>query len=210
MTISGPYLVGGLKQHPTEEKLLHALEESLKGGVKIFQLRVKEEISDREHLSLARKCKQLTKKYGALFFMNDRPDLCVLADADGLHIGPKDLEVDDVRKVIGNRLLGLSSHSLNEFRDHLSLDVDYLSIGPVYETDSKVIPDPVVGIETLKEALRISKVPVCAIGGIYKHRIEEVSATGVQCFGVITGIWGADSPQNAAKEYIEIFEKNKI
>ncbi|MGK5092142.1 thiamine phosphate synthase [Deltaproteobacteria bacterium TL4] len=205
MSVEGIYLVGGIRFQQTTDTFLKAVDDALRGGVRIFQLRVKTHLSDREHLALAREVRALTRSYQATFVMNDRPDLAVLCEADGLHLGPEDMSVSDARKIVGRLLIGKSSHSHQQALDALREDIDYLSVGPVWDTDCKSVPDEIVGLELLKTVRSQIQVPLVAIGGITVERVPEVLKTGIRCVGLIRGIMAADNIQVAAQRYTKAF-----
>ncbi|MBF0312520.1 MAG: thiamine phosphate synthase [Oligoflexia bacterium] len=207
---SGVYVVGGLRDHPNMQKFEHTLIEILSAGIRIFQFRAKEDLCDRDHLLWARRIRAITREHGAYFFVNDRPDICVLCDADGMHIGPRDFEVEDIRKIIGqDRMLGVSCHNAQDFQKYKqSSNVNYLSVGPIYATDCKKIPDPIVGTDLLRHCLQETDLPIVAIGGITPLNLRNVLETGVDCIGVIRGIWTASHPHLAAKEYLSFFNRH--
>ena len=200
--IRGIYLVAGLRFHFDIPAFLTAIEQSFQGGIRLFQLRVKNELSDREHLELAGKVRRLTSRYNVTFIINDRPDIARLCDADGLHLGPDDMPVEEAKRIVGNKIIGKSSHSLDQARSAIKEDITYLSVGPVYETDCKKQPDAVVGTELVKCVLEMTSRPVVAIGGITPGNIGSVRQTGVPCFGLIRGIMQAPDTKLAAQKYI--------
>lgn len=213
--IKGLYVIGEPKNTDYNVDLfLQRVETLLQAGIKIFQLRVKQNIYDKEYLSLAKTIRRITSKYGALFIINDRPDLVVLSEADGLHLGPQDIPPSEARKIIGNKILGISNHSFDEFienKDHP--DVDYLSMGPIFPTDSKIHPDPVVGVSILDRSLPLIrpnqqgiKKPTVAIGGINEGNLESVVKTGVSSVGIIRALMNHDHPYDVAKDMIHQFE----
>lgn len=205
--IQGIYLVAGLRFHPNIPGFLNAIEQSFIGGIRLFQLRLKNELSDKDHLDLARSVRKLTRQYNVTFFINDRPDIARLCEADGLHLGPDDMRVEDARKIVGNMIIGKSSHSFDQAKNALKEDISYLSVGPVFETDCKKEPDAVVGTRLLETVLNISGVPIVAIGGITLQNMNEVRKTGVPCCGLIRGIMQSDDIKSAAKEYVNAFSK---
>ncbi|MGK0289599.1 MAG: thiamine-phosphate pyrophosphorylase [bacterium] len=208
MSVKGVYLVGGLRFHQTFEAFLEGLEAALQGGIRIFQLRVKNELNDRDQLELSRRVRILTKKYNCLYFVNDRPDLAYLSEADGLHLGPADITAKEARKIVGTMIIGKSSHSFEEAMKESQDDIDYLSVGPVYETDCKEVSDQIVGIELVKKVQAKVQVPIVAIGGITLENLPTVLSTGISCFGVIRGIMGASDIQASANDYVTCFEKH--
>lgn len=208
--IEGIYLIGEPENLKSLEDFFQTLDKVLKSGIKIFQLRIKQEVDDHLHLQILKEVRKITRARDCLFMVNDRPDLTVLAEADGLHLGPKDLPVEEARKIIGRKILGVSNHSLQDVIKNRDKDIDYFSIGPIYATTSKKIPDPVVGVSLLERCLpMLSPKPVVAIGGISIRELPIVLETGVSCIGVISGILSAERPDLAAEQYLKIFKEKR-
>ena len=145
-----------------------------------LQLREKE-LEDRQLLRVARDIKSITTGSQTKFIINDRLDLCLLSDADGIHLGQDDFSYHDVKRLLPpDKLIGLSTHDMNQVNEALALKPDYIGFGPVYQTPTKTKPDPVVGTELLRQVLKIATIPVIAIGGIDDTNIHEVVAVGAQ------------------------------
>ena len=208
--IQGVYLVGGLRFHRDFTTFLNAIEQAFIGGIRLFQLRVKDELSDQEHLELAKKVRMLTLTYNVTYLINDRPDIAVLCDADGVHVGPDDMPVEEVRKIIGDKIVGRSSHSLQQAESALNEPISYLSVGPVFETDCKKAPDETVGHELVSEVLMKSHIPIVAIGGITKDNMKNVCSTGVSCIGVIRDIMAAPDLKEASQSFIQAFREREV
>jgi thiamine-phosphate pyrophosphorylase len=207
--IKGIYLVAGLRFHPSIPEFLNAVEQSFIGGIRLFQLRVKDKLADKEHLELARRVRELTRQYDVAFFINDRPDIAKLCEADGLHLGPDDMSAANARKIVGDMVIGKSSHSLEQAQSALQEEISYLSIGPVFETDCKKTPDAVVGTELLNKVLGLTKTPVVAIGGITLENIPRIRQTGVGCCGLIRGIMQSPNIEEAARSYVAAFSPDR-
>lgn len=207
--IKGIYLVAGLRFHPGIPQFLAAIEQAFQGGVRLFQLRVKDELPDSEHLNLAKKVRELTQRYNVAFFINDRPDIAKLCKADGLHLGPDDMPAAEARKIVGDMFIGKSSHSFQQAESALSEPISYLSVGPVYETDCKKNPDAIVGTALLKKVLNISKVPVVAIGGITLDNLDPVLQSGAGCCGLIRGIMNSPDIKKSAEKYVSRFSSQQ-
>ena len=210
LQIQGMYLVGGLRFHKSISSFLIAVEQALAGGVKLFQLRVKEALDDKDYLKLARMVRELTLKYNTNFILNDRADLALLCDADGVHLGPDDMDLADARKILGkDKIIGLSSHNFEEAQMALNESPDYLSVGPIYETDCKKTPDAIVGTQLFEKVLKITNVPLVAIGGITTENLSEIVQSGAKCFGVIRGVMQSNNIQFAVQEYIQVYLRLK-
>jgi thiamine-phosphate pyrophosphorylase len=155
----------------------------------LIQLRAKS-ASAQETLDWLRALRPLATAAGALLFANDRPDLAVLAGCDGVHVGQHDLRPADVRRFSPELAIGISTHDVAELEVGLGERPFYVAFGPVFATGSKQRPDPVVGVEGLAEAARLSEragVPLVAIGGITLERAASIAATGA-AGAVIAGL----------------------
>ncbi len=147
---------------------------AVEAGIAAVQLRTKGD-DEREELALARRLRSLTKGSATLFIVNDRPSIAIESDADGLHIGQDDLSAVAARKLMGpDKLLGLSTHNLEQVKAANDAPVDYIGFGPLYGTTSKVRPDPVIGPDALEFAYRSSRHPIVAIGGLDLDRIQRL------------------------------------
>src|SRR5215471_7313501 len=119
----------------------------LAGGARLMQLRDKD-MSARELLDSARACLKLTRAAGATLIINDRVDVALTAEADGVHLGQEDMSVEDAREILGEeKIIGVSTHSLDQFRAALETSANYIAVGPIYQTTTKENPDPVVGLD---------------------------------------------------------------
>ncbi len=149
-------------------------------GAKIVQLRCKK-LTDREFLSIADEVRRLTKDYGAVFIVDDRLDIALLSDADGVHVGDKDIPPCRIREVVRDGfIIGLSTHSLD---DVLKADCcDYIGVGPIFETTTKDKPHPTLGVELAKRMVELSKYPAYLIGGIKLENIGEIKDIGAWGF----------------------------
>jgi thiamine-phosphate pyrophosphorylase len=168
-------------------------------GLPAIQLRYKG--SDMHRcLSLAKGLHEITKDTRTLLIVNDRPDVALLANADGIHLGQADLPAEAVRRLIGPRkLLGLSTHNLDQVCRAAQLPVDYIGFGPLYPTTSKADPDPTTGLETYFEARQISPHPVVAIGGLNPARLAHLGTAACPHPAMISAIADASDPQAAMR-----------
>lgn len=187
-------------------RLLVSPEGAGGAGARVLQLRMKPStvqgpISTRDLLAAARMARRVTREHGALFVVDDRLDVALAADADGVHLGQGDLPLADARRVAGRRLLiGVSTHDLEQVRAAVAGGADYLGFGPVFATATKADPDPVQGLDGLRAAVRAAgRVPVVAIGGITVDRSAEVAATGAAAACVIAAVNRAGDPVAAAR-----------
>ena len=142
---------------------------------------------------------------GVRFLVNDRPDIAAIADASGVHVGQDDLPPEDARKIVGpRRWVGVSTHNLAQFREANTTSADYIAVGPVFPTASKENPDPVVGLELLREARKLTTKPLVAIGGITLERAADVFRAGADSVAVIRDLICANNPAERAREYLAV------
>ena len=161
----------------------------LNGGARLIQLRDKE-ASARELLDQAIACLKLTRNAGATLIINDRVDVALTAGADGVHLGQDDLSVDEAREILGNdKIIGVSTHSIAQFRAALETSADYIAVGPVYPTKTKENSAAVVGLNLVREARKLADRPLVAIGGINHRRAPKVIAAGADCVAVISALY---------------------
>jgi thiamine-phosphate pyrophosphorylase len=161
----------------------------LDGGASLIQLRDKE-AGGRELLEQAMACLKLTRKAGATLIINDRVDVALTAGADGVHLGQDDVSVDEAREIMGeDKIIGVSTHSIAQFRAALETSANYIAVGPVYPTITKENSAPVVGLELVREARKLTDRPLVAIGGINLGRAPEVIAAGADSVAVISALY---------------------
>ncbi len=152
--------------------------------IKMLQLREKN-IPDNRLLQIAKELRDITRGTDTQLVINDRPDIAKLCQADVLHLGQDDIDIDDARKIVGDMKIGLSTHSIEQAKKALERNPYYIGFGPVYPTTTKVIADPTVGTKLLEEVVRISSVPVIAIGGIFPHNIPEIKNSGANSYSLV-------------------------
>lgn len=186
--------------------LLEAIEEALKGGVKAVQLREKD-LSTRELLDMAYNLKKLLTRYNAKLFINDRVDIALAVNADGVHLGASSMPVYAARKAAkGNLLVGVSTHSLEE-AERAELDgADFVTLGPIYETPSKAQYGKPIGIEILKKAKDKISIPIFAIGGIKLNRVNGVLKSGAYGIALISAILSSDSIKSNAEKFMRLLK----
>ena len=170
---------------------LYVVKKMLESGIRIIQYREKYRNS-REKLAECLHIRELTKKYGAVFIVNDSPALAVLSGADGLHLGQEDLPVFAARKLIKkNMFIGVSTHSPAQAKKAAAEGADYIGVGPVFKTDTKENPCKPVGIKYVRYAAKNAAVPFVAIGGIKEHKLDEVLEAGAYCVCLVSEITAA-------------------
>lgn len=189
------YLIADAR--PGGRPLADVLGPALEGGVDLFQLRDKHG-DDDAILAAATVARALCRAHGALFFVNDRPDLAVAADADGVHVGQDDPPVAVARAVVGpDRLVGLSTHTPQQIA--AAGDADLIGVGPVYATPTKADRTP-VGLELVRDAARHARQPWFAIGGLDLTTAPQAVAAGASRIAVVRAIADAADPRAAAAD----------
>jgi thiamine-phosphate pyrophosphorylase len=170
-----------------------------RGGAAVVQLRFKR-TQPGEALAIARKVRGLLPTQ--LLIVNDRPDLAVLADADGVHLGDEDLAPNDARRVVGpDRLVGVTARNIEAARAALNLGADYLGVGPIFPTRGKVLTVEPLGTERLAAICHaVAPAPVVGIAGIDASNLPSVIAAGARAAAVISAIGRAEDPERAARE----------
>lgn len=188
--------------------LYTVVEDALKGGITLFQFREKGKgaLEGKEKLELAIKLKNLCKKYNVPFIVNDDIELALEIDADGVHVGQDDLGVDEIRKLIPNKIIGLSIGNEEELKQSKVEYVDYIGVGPVYITQSKDDAGGAIGYEGL-ELMRklLPQMPLVAIGGIQTQHIKDIMKTNVDGVSIISAISYSDNIEKTVREMNEQF-----
>ena len=195
------YLVTDRKQTAGRD-LFWVLEQALDGGVKGIQLREKD-LGGGELFHLAERIKALCDAHHASLLINDRVDVAMAVDADGVHLGGASIPVRTARKLMGdNKLIGVSTHSLKEAEESEQAGADFLAFGPVYFTSSKAPYGEPQGLGPLKKVMEKISIPVYAIGGIKADNIGDVKATGVRGVSLISAIVSATYPRAASEKIL--------
>lgn len=166
---------------------LDLVNAQIRGGADVIQLREKD-MEKRERLELGLKLRQITGREGVLFIVDDDVDLTVILDADGVHLGQKDIPIEYARPLLKDRIIGISTHNLAQAEAAVKAGADYIGLGPVFATGTKKDPEPLVGLELIADVERVCPVPVVAIGGIGLDNIGAVVSTGCRRTAVISDI----------------------
>ncbi len=179
------------------------IKEALEGGITFLQLREKE-LSDEEFLKEALEIKDMVKEYNIPFVINDNVDVAIKCDADGVHVGQSDMKATDVRSKIGkDKILGVSAHTLEEAIEAEKMGADYLGVGAVFSTSTKLDADD-VSFETLKEICDSVNIPVVAIGGISKDNILKLKGSHVDGVAVVSAIFASKNITEDTKELLNL------
>lgn len=182
---------------------------ALTAGVRIIQIREKQ-MPDRKLIEHARRVRDWTREHEALLIINDRPDLAVLVEADGVHVGQEELSVADARKIVGPRcFVGVSTHSLEQARQAVRDGADSIGVGPVFPSKTKSF-DSFVGLELVRDVSRSLDIPAYAIGGIGPANIDSVIEAGARGIAVSSAICSAQDPERAARDLTHRLETTGI
>lgn len=202
------YLVTNSDKFESDDLFLDAIASALEGGVDIIQLREKS-MPANKILDLGKKIKQLCLQYDATFIINDRIDIAALLEADGVHLGQDDLDVQSARDILGpNAIVGISTHAPEQALKAVEDGADYIGVGPVFATPTKQGRIP-VGLEYVKWASENIKIPAFAIGGIDETNCDEVLNAGLHRIAVVRAIINAKSPKLAAENFCKKLQADK-
>lgn len=186
--------------------LEHDVEEALKGGVTILQLREKE-LEEKEFLEEAIKLNEICKKYNVPFIVNDNVDIAIKCNADGVHVGQSDLKAETVRKIIGqDKILGVSATNKEEALIAEKMGADYLGVGSMFSTSTKLDAD-YVSIEELKNICKSVSIPVVAIGGITEENIRELKGSKIDGVAVVSAIFAKENIKESTEELLKVTKK---
>ncbi len=180
------------------DNLVPTVEAALQGGLTLVQYRDKE-TDDSTRFKNAQKLRQICREYGALFIVNDRVDLALAVDADGVHLGQEDLPIEWARQMLGqHKIIGRSTHNPEELNRAIEEGADYVGVGPVYETPTKA-GRPAAGLEYVRYAAEHCSIPWYAIGGIDTQNIHDVLSAGAERVSVVRAIMQSDQPTFATQ-----------
>ena len=186
-----------------ENGLKQQIKEALDGGITFLQLREKE-LNDEEFLKEALEIKDMVKKYNIPFVINDNVDVAIKCDADGVHVGQSDMKATDVRSKIGkDKIIGVSAHTLEEAKEAERMGADYLGVGAVFSTSTKLDADD-VSFETLKKICQSVNIPVVALGGISKDNILKLKGSHVDGVAVVSAIFASKNITEDTKELLSL------
>jgi thiamine-phosphate pyrophosphorylase len=186
------------------------VEAALRGGARAFQLREKD-LAPRELYPLAQEMRQLTQAYSARLLINDRLDVALAVNADGVHLTTSSLPVGVARQLLGpERLLGVSTHSLAEAEAAAKGGADFVVFGPVFFTPSKAPYGQPVGLDALRAVRAAVALPILGIGGVKKVNLDEVVATGVDGIAVISAVIAAEDPTAATQDLLAMLHAARI
>ena len=197
------YLITG-RGETLGRNLEFVVEEALRGGVRAVQLREKD-LPTKELYESAYELRRLTSRYGAKLFINDRVDVALAVDADGVHIGGDSLPLYRVRRLLGEKkLIGVSCHNQVQAITAQAMGADFVTFGPVYFTQSKAAYGDPVGLELLQTVTDMLQIPVFALGGVTRENCAEAVGCGVRGIALISAIMSAPEPRDAARELLAL------
>ena len=203
LTLSSRLLVVTDRHQTNGRPLVPLLQRVLTAGIPAIQLRERD-LSARELVTLAREVQALTASHRSQLLINDRIDVALALEGVGVHLRSNSLPVSVARQMLGTqRLLGISVHSVEEAVQAESQGADYIVLGPIYETPSKQMFGPPLGIHTLEKACRLVRIPIIGIGGVTAARAREMRRAGAFGAAVITAILGATDVESAARELLD-------
>lgn len=186
------------------DKFLNTIEEAIKGGVSVVQIREKT-AETLDFYNLALKVKDITTKYNVPLIINDRVDVALAIDADGVHVGQSDMPCDVTRKLIGeDKILGVSAATVDEAKKAERDGADYIGTGAVFPTATKD-DAPSITKQDLKDVADSISIPVVAIGGINLENASQLKDTGIAGISVVSAIMSAENPKKASEELLKIF-----
>lgn len=179
----------------------HVLTEAIAGGIRVVQIREKS-MPDRDLLDYARRVRRITRESGTLMIMNDRPDLAVLCEADGVHVGQEEMSVRDVRRIVGAKcLIGVSTHSIEQARNAVLDGAGCIGVGPVFKSETKSF-DKFAGLDFVREVAAEIQLPWFPIGGIDHSNVDQVIEAGASRIAISGAICRTDNPRHAAKQLV--------
>lgn len=194
-------LITDLQPFPADRHL-PVLEAALKGGIRDIQLREKDMRLD-DLLYLAIVLRQMTERFGARLYINDRLDIALMANADGVHLPENGLPPNEVKARYPRLLVGVSTHSKDRALQAQEDGADYISFGPVFDTPSKRKYGPPQGLGPLAEVVSMARIPVLALGGIKLDNIPSAMETGAWGVGLISGVWNSSNIEEESYKYMQ-------
>ena len=194
------------KRNKTDEEFLEIIEEAIKGGTTVVQIREKEG-ETLDFYNLALKVKEITSKYNVPLIVNDRIDVALAIKSEGVHIGQTDMPADVVRSLIGDEMiLGVSASTVKEARKAEKDGADYIGTGAVFPTATKD-DAPSITKDDLKEVTGSINIPTVAIGGITLENASELAGTGISGISVVSAIMNSEDPKTASENLLKIYNE---
>ena len=187
----------------SENEFTERIRSALRGGVTLLQIREKER-STKEYIHLAKTVHEITKEYGVPLIVDDRLDVAMACDAEGVHLGGDDMDISDARRIVGDdMIIGATAKTVERAQAAFRDGADYLGVGAIYPTSTKV-KTVLTSTETLREICKAVPIPVNAIGGLNKNNLDILRGTGISGICTVSAIMRADSPEMAARELLTL------
>ncbi len=194
----------------TGRTVLEDVGSAIRAGVKIIQYREKD-LTTREMIDEAGKISRLCRENDVLFIINDRVDIALAVDADGVHLGNEDMPYEAARRILGNtKIIGLTVHDVGEAIEAERIGADYIGISPIFETTTKPDAGTPAGIDLIKYIKKAVKIPFVAIGGINQDNIKSVLEAGARSIAVISAIVTKDDVEKECKKFREVIISDSI
>ena len=186
----------------SEEEFLHRVEEALKGGATIVQIREKTKTT-KEYIDLAAKLHKITASYNVPLIVDDRVDVALAVGAEGVHLGSEDMSVETAREILGEDfIIGATAKTVEKAMEAYHMGADYLGVGAIYPTTTKV-KTVLTSVETLKEIVKAVPIPVNAIGGLNAGNLDILKGSKIAGICVVSAIMYADNPRRTCKDLLE-------
>lgn len=196
------YLVTDRTNVADEEKFLTKIEEALKGGVTLVQLREKN-ISTKEYIDLAKKVKTICDKFDVPLLIDDRIDVCLASDCSGVHLGDEDMEIKDARRILGDDyIIGATAKSVAKAIQCEKEGADYLGVGAIYPTKTHV-KTKITSVDTLRDINNSISIKTVAIGGLNEDNMDVLKSSGASGIAVVRALMSDDNPQEKAHRLLE-------
>ena len=201
------YAILDVSPSQSPESAIHLASRLASAGVTLMQVRAKN-LTPAKYFEVSRRTIEATSRFGVRVVVNDRPDVAAICGAAGVHVGQEDLPVEAARATCKAPLwVGVSTHNVAQLEAACTTSADYIAVGPIFPTQSKENPDPVVGLELVRRARAATQKPIVAIGGITIDTAADVFAAGADSVAVINDIARALIPEERAARYLEIAKR---
>jgi thiamine-phosphate pyrophosphorylase len=180
----------------------------MEGGAKVIQIRCKE-MADRALLLIAEKLREFTRSFSTKFIINDRVDICLAVDADGVHLGQEDISLPVARKLLRDKIIGVSVHTTEEALKANREGADYISVGPLFPTKTKLNAGAPVGVDLISKIKKLVQIPTIGVGGVNLSNVEKVMRAGADGVAVCSSILTAENITSATEKLLKEIKRTK-